>query len=69
MLIRVLYHGSVRECHGLALLVGIDPDHEDRYVLRSLRGPLTRVRRESFTILDDDPENAALDDEFSPVSA
>jgi len=62
----VIYHGSIREAHGPGVLVATDGN---RYHLRVACGDLFRVRRESFTIVDDDPENAALAEQFKQVSA
>jgi len=67
MFIVIRYHGSVTQAHGIGLLIGIDGD--DRYHLRVPSGDLHNTRRESFTILDDDPNNMALDAQFREVSA
>lgn len=67
--IPVNYHGSVKEGHGLGLLLGCDPDKADRFIVRVSGGDLVHVRRESFTIIDDDPANAVLAEKFAEVSA
>lgn len=61
---RVYYHGSHKNAHGLGTLVGAGDNnlYLGHYHIHTDKGHhLYYARRESFTILDDDVENAELE--------
>ena len=59
-MIPIIYHGSLTSQHGRGGLIG---SQGSRYILMSVHGKeMVNVRRESFTILDDDPENAKFEE-------
>jgi hypothetical protein len=59
-MIPVIYHGSLKSEHGRGELTG---SNGSRYMITSCNDhPLINVRRESFTIIDENPANAELEE-------
>ena len=65
-MIPVIYHGSIHQCHGRGYLVGASAD--GRYTIKTIYDEtLSRVHRESFTILDDDLDNQIFEKQMAPL--